>query len=735
MNFCLSDLVPPLRWSDAARIRGLQEPVERDELPDAWWRALPMAQVLTVLDVERLADLLAELSLEHWPAAAVGDILPALHVVDPDEADEPHVAIALDRAGSWAGLLALTGRELLDQPFIQARPVLTALFAAVFARLAEARGTVRERPADAERPAVAPAPVAEAAPAAPPLPGQEAPTPPPATRRREPSDLAALIDAAFADLDDQAWAVAQNRVFTDQPSEVDQLAKLFAVSSERILELEGRLRERLADWLAGPEAAPYNRHLEAVAEVLGAAAPRSRLIDAADWHSRELRSLDVPAWQFVLATLPGYQVAGDWLVAGDPDKLREQTRALILDGARPPTVARAAELVTTLGVPAEVARDWLESVPGLRVEGDAVVAGGPAEDRPEDRGDGARSEAADAVFPEPGPAEPTGLAGPPGPEEPGRRDEAPPRPDALDADLLQAEPAGPAPDRGPAPEPDVAQGPPVGEPPGFGGPPPKALRPPYGVGPIAPPGAPEPPPGLPDPHVEPSGAPVPGGPPGADALDADGPAPAPVPDAGPAPAAPGEPRLDLSSTPSRPVVRDGDAGGGLKDVALTRRCFRQPDGRWWFRVDVTEDHLAGGPCPVPSGFAAYLGLAPGDSRTVRCATGEITLSWQSRPALTAIRPLLIEAGAQVGGHLFVTLSEDGMLRARHLPAASGTDKTAQALRLVGYTAPGGTMDQALRVIATRVGMDGSASRNDLLGRLRERGDRDLLSLLATPVAP
>ena len=138
-------------------------------------------------------------------------------------------------------------------------------------------------------------------------------------------------------------------------------------------------------------------------------------------------------------------------------------------------------------------------------------------------------------------------------------------------------------------------------------------------------------------------------------------------------------------------------GGALKDVALTRRCFRQPDGRWWFRIDVTEDHLAGGPCAIPSGFAAYLGMSPGESRTVRCATGELTLSWQARPTLEAIRPLLIEAGAQVGGHLFVTVTEDGMLRARHLPAATGADKTAQALRLVGYTASGGTMDQALRV--------------------------------------
>ncbi|MFO7252532.1 MAG: hypothetical protein DIU60_017460, partial [Actinomycetes bacterium] len=236
-------------------------------------------------------------------------------------------------------------------------------------------------------------------------------------------------------------------------------------------------------------------------------------------------------------------------------------------------------------------------------------------------------------------------------------------------------------------------------------------------------------------------------PPAPDAAPAE-PAPAgggatPLPKRVPGAALPGDQRPDLAA--AQPAARDGDGGAGLdvgagldggaglKDVALTRRCFRQPDGRWWYRIDVTEDHLAGGPCAIPSGFAAYLGMSPGESRTVRCATGELTLSWQARPTLEAIRPLLIEAGAQVGGHLFVTVTEDGMLRARHLPAVTGADNAAQALRLVGYTASGGTMDQALRVVATRVGMDGSTPRADLLGRLRERGDRDLLSLLATPV--
>ncbi|MEV4088492.1 hypothetical protein AB0J43_50360, partial [Nonomuraea fuscirosea] len=156
MNFCLSDLVPPLRWSDASTITLL---TGQPDLPDAWWRSLPMPRVLAAIGPESLGELLTEIALEHWPAASIGDVLPALHVLDPDEADEPAVAIALDRTGSWAGLLALTSRELVDQPFIQARPVLNTLFSAVLVHLAQplayaapAQGGKQETPPAAQPP-------------------------------------------------------------------------------------------------------------------------------------------------------------------------------------------------------------------------------------------------------------------------------------------------------------------------------------------------------------------------------------------------------------------------------------------------------------------------------------------------------------------------------------------------------------------------------------------------------
>ncbi|MGA4994108.1 hypothetical protein [Nonomuraea bangladeshensis] len=799
------------------------------DLPDAWWRTLPVPHVLAAIGPEALAELLTEIALEHWPAAAVGDVLPALHVLDPEEADEPPVAIALDRAGSWTGLLALTGRELADQPFIRARPVLSTLFGAVFTRLAQPyagaagagsapavpapRSEAAPATADEALPLLAvpapadpepaqddlrlPAPEAPAVPETPETPepagteaeaadaaqdaapvaeaedaqdvaapaqdaprpedaapeaedaqdvaahAEEAPGPEPRVREfaaeapaeeAEPGDadgeeasedaapaegkqasgdaeprahgfaeegeasraeeheasadvasgpaaneraphafaaleevpafaaprageendapahafaavplkeederpvldadaepaadagdgpeptpdsveepapepaaaeaealeadgpssgapteddevespegqedreLPELIEAAFAGLDDKSWAVAQNRVFTDEPSAVDQLAKLFAVPPAEITATEKQFRVRLGEWLDSDEAAPYRAYLDELRSTLGPEAPKERVIGAADWHKVEIRALEVPAWQFVLATLPGKQA------------------------------------VLTVQAPGQAA--------------------GPA-----------------------------AVAAPPPPVE------------------LPPPPPPPSPRLDPVLHFDAPRQPPMDMPP----------------------------------------------------QSAFGPVPLPPPP-------PGPPQFQAF----KPVTAHEQNGGSgeqkpyqpLKDVSQTRRCFRQPDGRWWLRVDVTAEQMAGGECALPTGFAAYLGLSPGESRTVRSAAGELTMTWHGRPVLESIEHLLGDVGAREGGHLFLTLSDEGVLRARHLPAAAqGAEKITKALRLVGYTAPGGTRDQAARVIATRIGLTGPVSLPDLLTRLRERGDRDLLALL------
>ncbi|GAA2804534.1 hypothetical protein GCM10020219_090230 [Nonomuraea dietziae] len=185
-----------------------------------------------------------------------------------------------------------------------------------------------------------------------------------------------------------------------------------------------------------------------------------------------------------------------------------------------------------------------------------------------------------------------------------------------------------------------------------------------------------------------------------------------------------------------PAPEPGDANGngkpyqGFKDVSLTKRCFRQPDGRWWLRIDMTAEQLATGECALPSGFAAYLGLTPGSSWTVRSAAGELMMSWHGRPSISQMGRLLADVGAREGGHLFITLSKEGVLRAKHLPVATpGASKISKALRLADYTGLSSAIEHAARIIAIRIGMSGNVSLEDLKTRLRERGDRDLFELL------
>ncbi|MEV5897007.1 hypothetical protein [Nonomuraea fuscirosea] len=806
MNFCLSDLVPPLRWSDASTITLL---TGQPDLPDAWWRSLPMPRVLAAIGPESLGELLTEIALEHWPAASIGDVLPALHVLDPDEADEPAVAIALDRTGSWAGLLALTSRELVDQPFIQARPVLNTLFSAVLVHLAQplayaapAPGGKRETP-PAAQPQAAPVPPEPVAPAADepagPLahepfaherdvqeqaareaepaaaaPGREheaeeahsgpvaaenvagdavgagtgdagrhdaevagaqhaaevaaaeqaeeavapegetesepesaqvvaahhedalephhgdapeaqhgdalaahhgdaldtADEPMPAAQEAEPAgdvlgeqvpehvhedvhegvhaeqvpveqfplepaehaghaapvqdehaehaehdggeagaedrgqELPELIEAAFAGLDDKSWAVAQNRVFTDEPSAVDQLAKLFAVPPAEIAATEDQLRTRLDHWLSSDEAAPYRAHLDELVATIGPEAPKERLIGAADWHNVEIRALEVPAWQFVLTTLA-------------PPPAREQREPQYEQPHEPQAQEAPAEQIQDQLTPDQLTPDQLT----------------PDQLTPD-------QQSHDQHGPEHAPD-------PYAPDQYSPDQQAAVRQEPVE--LLQSA-------FGPVQLPPPPPGPPQFQ----------------AFAPVAPP-----------------------------ASETNGGAPEP-------------------DKPYQP----------LKDVSQTRRCFRQPDGRWWLRVDVTAEQLAGGECALPTGFASYLGLNPGESRTVRSAAGELTMTWHGSPVLQSVEHLLVDVGAREGGHLFLTLSDEGVLRARHLPvAAQGAEKITKALRLVGYTAPGGTRDQAARVIATRIGMTGPVALPELLNRLRERGDRDLLQLL------
>ncbi|WP_188192492.1 sigma factor-like helix-turn-helix DNA-binding protein [Nonomuraea sp. SYSU D8015] len=489
--------------------------------------------------------------------------------------------------------------------------------------------------------------------------------------------LPEVIDELFAALDDRQRAIARDRLYAAQRATLDELAQRFSVTRERIRQIERDLRDHVEAWLAAPGAAALVAHLAWLRTRLGSAVPADDLEAAVPWHRTELRTLGIPAWRFVRTLLTGYDQSDGWLVAGGADELREKTRQLFADGPRP--LSEAVSMVAQLGVREDVAERWILAVPQLRVLGEHVV--------PWPRSINEKAEAVLAV------------AGTPlSPEEIQERigedyslvgirnqltaDERFMRVDRNKYGLTrwggdeylgiremiarEIERAG-----GEASVSTIVTN----------------LTSKYDVS-------------------ESSVRAYSGGP-------------------------------GFERTQRGWIRVAGTAPGGesepyqpRKDVSLTRRSFRSRDGRWWHRVDVNAEHLRGSGSPLPTGFAAYLGMAPGGQLTASAPSGDVVISWHNQPTMGSIRNVLAEYKAGEGDHVFLTVSDGGELLTRYLPAAPvGMPPVNRALYLLGYTAPVSSEMEGLRLIGARIGLPDTATREEILGRLRERGDRDILGFL------
>ncbi|MEV4455236.1 sigma factor-like helix-turn-helix DNA-binding protein [Microbispora sp. NPDC049633] len=492
-----------------------------------------------------------------------------------------------------------------------------------------------------------------------------------------------IIDEIFARLDDRQRAIARDRLYFDasqQPGQaqratLDELAQRFSVTRERIRQIERDLRDHVMDWLNGPAAAPLNAHLSWLRTRLGSAVPADDLAAAVPWHRTELITLAIPAWRFVRTLLTGYEQVDGWLVAGGADELREKTRQLFTDGPRP--LDEAVSLVAQLGIREDVAERWLASVPHLRVLDGHVV--------PWPRSMCDKAEAVLAV-----------TRAPLTPEEiqtrigedyslVGIRNQL-----ASDERFIRLDRSKYGLRR-------------------WGGDEYLGIR------------------EMIIREIERAG--------------------------GEASVSTVVDNLTSRYDVSESSIRAYAGGPGFertqrgyirvagqdqaepyqprRDVSMTRRCFRSRDGRWWHRVDVNAEHLRGSGSPLPTGFAAHLGMAPGGQLTASTASGEVVISWHNQPTIGSIRNVLAEYNASEGDHVFLTVSDGGELLTRFLPAAAaGLPAINQALHLIGYTAPVASEAEGLRLIGARIGLPEGIAREEVLDRLRERGDRDILTFLA-----
>ncbi|GAB2471677.1 sigma factor-like helix-turn-helix DNA-binding protein [Streptosporangium sandarakinum] len=485
--------------------------------------------------------------------------------------------------------------------------------------------------------------------------------------------LPELIDEVFADLDERQRAIARDRLYASQRATLDDLAQRFSVTRERIRQIERDLRDHVEAWLAGEGAAPLVAHVSWLRGRLGSAVPADDLAAAVPWHRTDLATLGIPAWRFVRTLLTGYEQVDGWLVAGGADELREKTRQLFADGPRP--LEEAVTLVSQLGIREDVAERWLVSVPQLRVFENHVV---PWPRSVNDKAEAVLAVSGSALTPE---------------EIQERIGE--------DYSLVGIRNQLTADDR-------------------FL----RLDRNKYGLtrwGGDQYLGIRE----MIVREIERAG--------GEESVNTI--------------VANLTSRYDVSES----SVRAYAGGPGFertqrgwirvagteqadyqprRDVSATRRCFRSRDGRWWHRVDINAEHLRGSGSPLPTGFAAHLGMAPGGQLTAATPSGDVVISWHNQPTMGSIRPILVAANASEGDHIFLTVSDGGELLTRFLPAAQpNLPSLNRALHLIGYTAPVASEAEGLRLIGARIGLPEGVGREEVLARLRERGDREILALL------
>jgi DNA-directed RNA polymerase, sigma subunit (sigma70/sigma32) len=492
------------------------------------------------------------------------------------------------------------------------------------------------------------------------------------TAARAERSLPELIDDLFAGLDEPRLAIAKDRVYAEHRVTLDELAQRFSVTRERIRQIERDLRDHVENALGRPEAAPLAAHLTWLRGRLGSAVPAEDLAAAVPWHQTELRTLGVPAWRFVRTLLTEYEQVDGWLIAGGADELREKTRQLFTEG--PVKVADAVGLVAQLGVREDVAERWLASVPNLRVLDGHVV--------PWPRSAGDKAEAVLAVAGEP--LTPEQIQERIGEDYSlvGIRNQL-----TSDERFLRVDHNKYGLRRwggeeylgvremiareGEMPAAEAPAGSIMGD-----------LTGRYGV----------------------AESPMRG--------------------------YPGAPGFEPTQRGWTRVGQEPDPYQQRRDVSRTLRCFRSRDGRWWHRVDITADHLRGSGFPIPVGFAAHLGLAPGGQLTTSTPSGDVVVGWQSQPTMGSIRNILQEYNAMEGDHVFLTVSDAGELLTRFLPAASPQlPPLNRALHLIGYTAPVASEAEGLRLIGARIGLAEGAAKEEILAVLRERGDHDILACL------
>ncbi|MEU6998523.1 hypothetical protein [Nonomuraea sp. NPDC046570] len=132
-SICLSDLVPALRWS---RPQQVAEVLADPRLPAGWWGSVAVSRALGTTGVDWVCERLARLAASRWEHLPLADLLPALHVhqVDPALPGWPEPArTVITGLGGWRTLRRLSPGDLTTPSATEA--VVSSVFREVLGRI------------------------------------------------------------------------------------------------------------------------------------------------------------------------------------------------------------------------------------------------------------------------------------------------------------------------------------------------------------------------------------------------------------------------------------------------------------------------------------------------------------------------------------------------------------------------------------------------------------------------
>ncbi|GCD99536.1 hypothetical protein [Embleya hyalina] len=200
----------------------------------------------------------------------------------------------------------------------------------------------------------------------------------PQSRAGEPGggDLVIVLATWFPAGEPRRRVLARDRLFTDEPRELDALAAEFGTSPAEVKILERDLRRNLDERIGRSDGAPVRVHLSFVRDRLGVLTTVSELRTLHPKHTETVPGLEIQVWQVLRGLLGLHTSVDGWLSSAPLGELSDRTQAT-LDAAcaRGPVPLAALERdLTAMGIRPPLQAAWIARMEGFQVENGQVLS-------------------------------------------------------------------------------------------------------------------------------------------------------------------------------------------------------------------------------------------------------------------------------------------------------------------------------------------------------------------------